>query len=103
MLDPPPARDIYAITPTTSLTPPAQRFLELSVDNIRRWHRAVAKRPSQGMRLFDAAVEADDLIEAAYRRLAKAERSEHGKQSVGPPWPGNPDPPPDIDAGRSTE
>ncbi len=70
MLDPPPARDIYAITPTTSLTPPAQRFLDLSVDNIQRWHSAVAKRTSRGMTLLDAAVEADDLIEDAYRRLA---------------------------------
>lgn len=70
MLEPAPARDIYAITPNSPLTPPTQRFLELSVGNIRRWHRAVSERREQGMKLLDAAKEVDDLIEAAYQRVS---------------------------------
>ena len=81
MLEPPPARDIYAITPTASLTPPAQRFLDLSIDNIQRWHRAVGKRTSEGMKLLDAAVEADDLIEEAYQRVARTKPD--GEETAG--------------------
>lgn len=70
MLDPPPERDIYAVTATTTLTPQTQAFLDLSVANLQHWHRAVGDRMAKGMGLLDAALDADDVIEAAYRRLA---------------------------------
>lgn len=72
MIDPPPARDIYAITPKYPLTPPTRRFLDLSIENVERWHRSVGTHRAQGMKLLDAAVEADNLIEAAYQRLAES-------------------------------
>lgn len=75
MLEPAPARDIYAITPTTPLTPQAQAFLDLSIGNLRRWHQAVGERRAVGMTLLEAAVDADSVIESAYQRL-------HGR------WPG---------------
>ncbi|GAA1911263.1 LysR family transcriptional regulator [Nocardioides hwasunensis] len=68
MLEPPPARDIYVLTSST-LTLQARAFLDLSVANLRRWHRAVETRTSQGASLLDAAVEADEAIETAYRHL----------------------------------
>lgn len=70
MLDPAPARDIFAITSTTPLTPPTQAFLDLSVGNLQHWHHAVAERTARGMSLLDAATDADNQIEAAYHRLA---------------------------------
>jgi len=70
MLEPPPERDIYAITPSSAITPQAQAFLDLSVGNLQHWHRAVGERTTRGMKLLDAAVEADDVIEEAYNRLA---------------------------------
>lgn len=72
MLDPPPERDIYAITPNSALTPQAQAFLDLSIHNLQRWHRAVGARTSRGMTLLDAAIDADHVIEAAYERLAES-------------------------------
>ncbi|WP_187271879.1 LysR family transcriptional regulator [Aeromicrobium terrae] len=69
-IEPPPLRDIYAITPTSPLTPQAQRFLELSIENLQRWHRAVQGRMEKGLSLLDAAIEADERLELAYRRLA---------------------------------
>lgn len=71
MLDPAPVRDIYAITPATSLTPPTRAFLDLSIHNLEQWHRAVAERTGRGMTLLEAATDADDQIELAYRRLAQ--------------------------------
>ena len=71
LIDPPPRRDIYAVTPIGPLTAPAQRFLDLSVENLQRWHRAVSARIDEGMGLLDAAVAADQVIEEAYRRLAE--------------------------------
>ncbi|TQL69097.1 DNA-binding transcriptional LysR family regulator [Nocardioides albertanoniae] len=69
MLDPAPARDIYAITPTSPLTPQTQAFLDLSIGNLEHWHRAVGERTARGMPLLDAAVDADNVIESAYQRL----------------------------------
>lgn len=70
MLDPAPARDIYVITSSASMTPPAQRFLELSVENLQRWHRAVARHAANGLSLLEAAIESDKAIEDAYHRIA---------------------------------
>ena len=70
LIDPPPARDIYAITASGTLTPPTKRFLDLSIADLQRWHRSVRARMEDGKSLLDAAVEADDVLEAAYRRLA---------------------------------
>lgn len=74
MLEPPPARDIYVLT-ASSLTIQARTFLDLSVENLTRWHRAVEARTSQGASLLDAAVDADNAIEDAYERLVA--RSTH--------------------------
>lgn len=71
LIDPPPRRDIFAVTPSGPLTAPTQRFLDLSVGNLQRWHRAVSARIEQGMGLLDAAIDADQAIEEAYRRLAE--------------------------------
>ena len=71
LLDPLTLRPIYAITPTSPLSLPATRFLELSRKNLDRWHQAVSRRTEQGMSLLAAAVDADRAIEAAYQRLAE--------------------------------
>jgi DNA-binding transcriptional LysR family regulator len=69
MIDPLTSRPIYAITPSSPLSMPARRFLELSKENLDRWHHAVATRTAQGMTLLQAAIDADSAIEAAYQRL----------------------------------
>ncbi|WP_375002674.1 LysR family transcriptional regulator [Aeromicrobium sp. CTD01-1L150] len=71
MIDPPPARDIYAITASGPLTSATRRFLDLSVENVQRWHRSVKDRTDNGLGLLEAAIEADEMLEAAYRRLAE--------------------------------
>ena len=76
LIDPPPRRDIYAITPSTPLTAPTQRFLDLSIENLQRWHRAVGERMDTGMGLLDAAVASDEVIERAYQRLAERSRQD---------------------------
>ena len=68
MLEPPPTRDIYVLT-GSSLTVQAQTFVDLSVENLNRWHRAVEAHREHGATLLEAAVEADNAIEAAYQRL----------------------------------
>jgi len=78
LIDPAPRRDIYAVTATGPLTAPTQRFLELSVKNLQRWHRAVAHHMDDGKGLLEAAIDADAVIEDAYRRLA-----EHHSRSDG--------------------
>ncbi len=69
MIDPLTSRPIYAITPSSPLSMPARRFLELSKENLDRWHQAVATRTAKGMTLLQAAIDADNAIEAAYQRL----------------------------------
>ncbi|EHR50652.1 transcriptional regulator [Saccharomonospora marina XMU15] len=71
MVDPLTMRPIYAIMASSPLSAPARKFLELSKENLDRWHRAVARRTEQGKSLLEAAVEADNVIEAAYQRLAE--------------------------------
>lgn len=69
MIDPSTSRIIYAIAPSSPLSIPARRFLELSKENLDRWRRAVASRTDQGMTRLEAAIDADGVIEAAYQRL----------------------------------
>ncbi|GAB3440323.1 LysR family transcriptional regulator [Actinophytocola sediminis] len=71
LLEPLTLRPIYAITPTTPLSVPARGFLELSRENLDRWHQAVINRTESGMPLLEAAIAADTAIEAAYQRLTE--------------------------------
>lgn len=63
--------DIYAVMPNRPLTVPAQRFLDLSVENLQRWSAAIAARTEAGMSLLEAAVDADSDLRRAYLRLAE--------------------------------
>lgn len=83
MIDPLTLRPIYAIMPSTPLSAPARKFLELSKENLDRWHRAVARRTTQGMTLLEAAVEADNVIEAAYQRLSEEPAEPAGQVGAG--------------------
>ncbi|MEV5413018.1 LysR family transcriptional regulator [Thermopolyspora sp. NPDC052614] len=71
MIEPLTSRPIYAITSAGPLSTPARRFLELSRENLDRWRRAVTTRTDRGMTLLEASIDADNAIEAAYRRLAE--------------------------------
>ncbi|PRX46680.1 DNA-binding transcriptional LysR family regulator [Prauserella shujinwangii] len=80
MIDPLALRPIYAIMPSSPMSAPARKFLELSRENLDRWRRAVARRTGQGRSLLEASVEADSVIEAAYQRLGE-EKAEPGNRT----------------------
>ncbi|TWE22435.1 DNA-binding transcriptional LysR family regulator [Prauserella muralis] len=83
LLDPLTFRPIYAIMPATPLSVPARKFLELSKENLERWRRAVARRTDEGRSLLEAAVEADNVIEAAYQRLGERPSEPAGHPETG--------------------
>ncbi|MCP9952607.1 LysR substrate-binding domain-containing protein [Actinomadura madurae] len=69
MIEPLTSRAIYAVTPSTPLSMPTRKFLELSRENLDRWQRAITTRTDRGMTLLEAAIDADSVIETAYQRL----------------------------------